>query len=355
MKATEFIIEDAVLALKKALMKQKSKIKSLSKKEQYDTIDSIMKAIAKDNNIKEPELHKLWVDKFKVIPDKWILEEAGKIGPHTGMEYELIVSGQKPATIQHEGEKDVPKLMKLVKQGKLVVTRSWQDWQRESYYLYFFAQPEYASNAIELKSIYDASNERHKKTQTINLGLTYDEHERIGELLGYSRADIDLFLANCKKLDAKKIVHESKSYPLYHSTTSECAINILEDGKIGKYNHKFISLTRNKHLWYNSETEEAGSGDVQFVVDTLKLSHNYKIEKYDFFHQDWVFDGLMDDDEVALRKRSESEERVRKPIPLKYVREVWIRYKSLDKDDMDEIYSICQRKYPWIVVKKVNY
>ena len=61
-----FLQEDASTELKSGLLK-------LTKTD-YDTIDSLMKKIAKKHEITPKELHNLFKNKYKKIPDDWIKE-----------------------------------------------------------------------------------------------------------------------------------------------------------------------------------------------------------------------------------------------------------------------------------------
>ena len=65
---------DAVEELKAALVAKKQKIQSQDDDEVYDTIDSIMTRIAKSHGISGQKLHDMWVDKYKQIPDTWIMK-----------------------------------------------------------------------------------------------------------------------------------------------------------------------------------------------------------------------------------------------------------------------------------------
>jgi hypothetical protein len=56
--------------LKKALLK--------NKKTDYDSIDKMMKRIAKNHDITPKELHDFWVADYKMSPDDWIKQELGK-------------------------------------------------------------------------------------------------------------------------------------------------------------------------------------------------------------------------------------------------------------------------------------
>lgn len=64
MRATEFIIESAVSELVK-------KLPSLAKHD-YDTIDKLMRNIAKKHKISSKALHNLFVKEYHKTPDRWI-------------------------------------------------------------------------------------------------------------------------------------------------------------------------------------------------------------------------------------------------------------------------------------------
>jgi len=65
---------DAVEELRAALVAKQKKIQSQDDDEVYDTIDSIMTRIAKSHSISGQKLHDMWVDKYKQIPDTWIMK-----------------------------------------------------------------------------------------------------------------------------------------------------------------------------------------------------------------------------------------------------------------------------------------
>lgn len=61
-----FLQEDAATELKNGLLKLD--------KTDYDTIDALMKRIAKKHEITPKELHNTFKSKYKKIPDNWIEE-----------------------------------------------------------------------------------------------------------------------------------------------------------------------------------------------------------------------------------------------------------------------------------------
>ena len=64
----------AVPELKAALLAHKNKIASASEDKVYDIIDKLMTRIAKSHGISGQKLHDMWVDKYKQIPDTWIMK-----------------------------------------------------------------------------------------------------------------------------------------------------------------------------------------------------------------------------------------------------------------------------------------
>lgn len=79
MRATEFLNENknrsAVAELKAALLAKKDQIQSATDDDVYAIIDRMMTGIARSHNISGKELHDLWVDEYKQIPDQWIMQE----------------------------------------------------------------------------------------------------------------------------------------------------------------------------------------------------------------------------------------------------------------------------------------
>jgi hypothetical protein len=72
----------AVEELRAALTAQKQKLQSASDDQVYDIIDKIMTRIAKSHSISGQKLHDMWVDKYKQIPDTWIMKENFADGRH---------------------------------------------------------------------------------------------------------------------------------------------------------------------------------------------------------------------------------------------------------------------------------
>lgn len=150
-------------------------------------------------------------------------------------------------------------------------------------------------------------------------------------------------MATIKKLSTPDMnLTEGKIAPLYHGTTIFDAVQILKSGVIKPSEYTgHVSLTRNPKLWFGDG--EAGFGNVQFVIDQHKLSHNHKIRPTDYyFNGEAESDSPLYDEENSIRnRRSESEERVNKAISLKYVKEIWIsnsveddyRSESEEQDD----------------------
>jgi len=66
----------AVPELKAALLAHEEEINSADEDGVYDIIDKLMTRIAKSHGISGQKLHDMWVDKYKQIPDTWIMNEA---------------------------------------------------------------------------------------------------------------------------------------------------------------------------------------------------------------------------------------------------------------------------------------
>jgi GNAT superfamily N-acetyltransferase len=66
----------AVEELRAALEAHKDKLQDATDDQVYDIIDKIMTRIAKSHSISGQKLHDMWVDKYKQIPDTWIMNEA---------------------------------------------------------------------------------------------------------------------------------------------------------------------------------------------------------------------------------------------------------------------------------------
>ena len=70
----EYLLEqNAVTELKDALISKKDMLQNADKKQLYDMIDAIMTKIAKAHGISNQEMHDMWTNKYKEIPDTWIM------------------------------------------------------------------------------------------------------------------------------------------------------------------------------------------------------------------------------------------------------------------------------------------
>jgi len=65
----------AVAELRAALLAKKNQLQSASDDQVYDIIDKIMTRIARSHSISGQKLHDMWVDRYKQIPDTWIMNE----------------------------------------------------------------------------------------------------------------------------------------------------------------------------------------------------------------------------------------------------------------------------------------
>ena len=65
----------AVEELRAALVTKRDQLQSATDDQVYDIIDRIMTRIARNHGISGKKLHDMWVDKYKQIPDTWIMKE----------------------------------------------------------------------------------------------------------------------------------------------------------------------------------------------------------------------------------------------------------------------------------------
>jgi hypothetical protein len=65
----------AVEELRAALLAKRDQLQSASDDQVYDIIDKIMTRIARSHSISGQKLHDMWVDRYKQIPDTWIMNE----------------------------------------------------------------------------------------------------------------------------------------------------------------------------------------------------------------------------------------------------------------------------------------
>jgi len=65
----------AVAELRAALLAKRDQLQSASDDQVYDIIDKIMTRIARSHSISGQKLHDIWVDRYKQIPDTWIMNE----------------------------------------------------------------------------------------------------------------------------------------------------------------------------------------------------------------------------------------------------------------------------------------
>ena len=65
----------AVAELKSALLAKQDQLQSATDDQVYSIIDKIMTRIARSHSISGQKLHDMWVDKYKQIPDTWIMNE----------------------------------------------------------------------------------------------------------------------------------------------------------------------------------------------------------------------------------------------------------------------------------------
>jgi hypothetical protein len=65
----------AVEELKSALLAKRDQLQSATDDQVYSIIDKMMTRIARSHSISGQKLHDMWVDKYKQIPDTWIMNE----------------------------------------------------------------------------------------------------------------------------------------------------------------------------------------------------------------------------------------------------------------------------------------
>jgi hypothetical protein len=134
-------------------------------------------------------------------------------------------------------------------------------------------------------------------------------------------------------LESATLLRERREADLYHSTQEyEEILNSgfiepmenEEDLETGADDKPAISLTRDKNMNI--------FGPVQFVIDQTKLANTHKIRPIDAVFTRWG------DGEDELERRSESEERVYKPIPMSYIKAIRIvEPEYVDIEDIVEL------------------
>jgi predicted nucleotidyltransferase len=110
MRAQEFITENmdhsqdgrAVAELRAALLAKKNQLQSASDDQVYDIIDKIMTRIARSHSISGQKLHDMWVDRYKQIPDTWIMNE------NTEQKPVIIYTNHRGATIDDNIKNSLP-------------------------------------------------------------------------------------------------------------------------------------------------------------------------------------------------------------------------------------------------------
>jgi hypothetical protein len=157
--------------------------------------------------------------------------------------------------------------------------------------------------------------------------------------------------APAKKKVKEGVIDERKMADLYHSTDAEFLPKILAAGQLTPGRNAYISLTRDKHYNYGAVSADEA---VQFVIDQAKLAYNRKIEPYD-----WHMDADDDNDREAYardpgERRSESEERVKGPLSLKYVKEIQLPKGWADPNTVSSKYSDLGPKDKINIIKTIK-
>lgn len=124
---------------------------------------------------------------------------------------------------------------------------------------------------------------------------------------------------------AIEFITERKMANLYHTTGLRNALDILSHGKIdtrisdaddGYVSDPYVSLTRDQKYIYSDE--------IKFVIDQTKLANTHKITPIDWNFSDAGESWFGDDKSF---RRSESEERVNRPIPVSYITHIIVNDK----------------------------
>jgi hypothetical protein len=109
---------------------------------------------------------------------------------------------------------------------------------------------------------------------------------------------------------------ESKSAPLYHSTSIDAVQKILKSGKIKASHNGQVSTTRDKNLNFHP--------DATFTLDQERIAHNQKITPTEWHSKKGGSvkkDRKQDEnDRDSSMARSESEESIEGHVPLKHAR-----------------------------------
>ena len=164
------------------------------------------------------------------------------------------------------------------------------------------------------------------------MGFDYEFPDDDNQMIKHLPADESLY--ENSELDERKMAD------LYHSTDAEFLPKILAAGQLTPGRNEYISLTRNKRYNFGAVASHEA---VQFVIDQAKLAYNRKIEPYD-----WHMDPDDNDVEAWTRdpaeRRSESEERVKGPISLKYVKEIQLPKRWADTTTVSNKHSSLRPK-----------
>ena len=84
----------AVEELKSALLAKRDQLQSATDDRVYDIIDKIMTRIARSHSISGQKLHDMWVDRYKQIPDTWIMNEEPGVAEDTQLPGDFKLMGQ---------------------------------------------------------------------------------------------------------------------------------------------------------------------------------------------------------------------------------------------------------------------
>jgi hypothetical protein len=186
---------------------------------------------------------------------------------------------------------------------------------------------------------------------------------------------------------------DSHYAPLYHAKNKKLALDIFKNdiiigniaggegkkldfrngkhyttNKYGKNNIVGVSLTRDKNLRFNPQTEAVS--DLQFTFDTQKLRNKFRLIPFDYYGYDLknVHDKVMKDENgipMSHRdKKKEWEELLVGDLTNvhKYVTNIEFNSDTItefyaEKDKIDFLWSVGKylEKYPHITVSSVSY
>lgn len=125
---------------------------------------------------------------------------------------------------------------------------------------------------------------------------------------------------------------ENNRAPLYHNTSRETAREIIAAGEIKPFADDAIDPEISVSLTRDRRYGEKLYGPVKFEIDANKLRNTHKITPVDFDRQNSI-----DNDNPNPLIRQEREERVNRPIPLKYVNAIRDNSDKFDRNFAEKV------------------